>query len=148
YNISKKGYIFESGTLHKSESKDKSLNVSIQPITVGAKTELHNIFFDFDKSTLKKDSYAELNRLIKFMNENPKVTIELAGHTDSKGSREYNLKLSDARAKSVATYMISKGIEADRITSKGYGPDKPIADNSTDEGRAKNRRTEIIITKY
>lgn len=148
YNISKKGYIFESGTLHKSESKDKSLNVSIQPITIGAKTELHNIFFDFDKSTLKKDSYAELNRLIKFMNENPKVTIELAGHTDSKGSREYNLKLSDARAKSVATYMISKGIEADRITSKGYGPDKPIADNSTDEGRAKNRRTEIIITKY
>jgi outer membrane protein OmpA-like peptidoglycan-associated protein len=82
------------------------------------------------------------------MNENPQVTIELAGHTYPKGSREYNLKLSDARAKSVATYMISKGIEADRITSKGYGPDKPIADNSTDEGRAKNRRTEIIITKY
>lgn len=148
YNISKKGYLFASGTLHKSESNKRDLNVSIAPIEIGGSTTLNNIFFDFDKSSLKSESFAELNRLIRFMKENPKVTIELAGHTDSKGSRDYNLRLSQHRAASVADYLINKGgIDASRITSKGYGPDKPVASNDTEEGRAKNRRTEIVIIK-
>ncbi len=151
YNINKKGYLFVSGTLRQKDSADmkqKGIEVDMAPIEVGALATLNNIFFDFDKSTLKEESFAELNRLIRFMKQNGRVAIELAGHTDSKGSRAYNLKLSDARAKAVANYLIEKGeINAARITWKGYGPDKPIADNATEEGRAKNRRTEIVIVK-
>ncbi|MBQ5778541.1 MAG: OmpA family protein, partial [Paludibacteraceae bacterium] len=131
-----------------SDNKKETKAVNMTAISIGAVAPLNNIFFDFDSNTLKKESFGELKRIIRFLAENPKANIELAGHTDSIGSREYNIKLSERRAKAVYEYMIKHGVPEDRISYKGYGPDLPIASNETDEGRAKNRRTEIRITKY
>jgi outer membrane protein OmpA-like peptidoglycan-associated protein len=148
YNITKKGYLFESGTVKKGENiKGANVQVNVQPIAIGGSATLNNIFFDFDKATLQQQSFAQLGRLATFLKQNSKVTICVAGHTDSKGSRTYNIDLSLRRAKSVAEYLIKHGIDPARIDTKGYGPDKPVADNDTDEGRAKNRRVEFIITK-
>jgi len=148
YSIHKKGYLFVSGTLQQRDSLHKSRKiVDLRTIAVGEKVTLNNIFFDFNQSTLKKESYGELIRVCKFLKDNPGVNIELGGHTDIIGSREYNLKLSEERAKAVANYLLSIGVPPTRLTFQGYGPDKPIADNNTEAGRAQNRRTEIVITK-
>lgn len=148
YNVSKKGYMFVSGTLEQRDSLHASRKiVTLNEIAVGEKVTLQNIFFDFNKADLKKESHGELSRVAKFLKSNPKVTIEMAGHTDIIGSREYNLNLSRHRAKAVYDYMLSIGVPADRLSFEGYGPDRPIADNNTEEGRAQNRRTEVIVTK-
>jgi outer membrane protein OmpA-like peptidoglycan-associated protein len=86
-----------------------------------------------------------LERLTKLLQDVPTLKIEIGGHTDSKGADDYNKKLSDNRAKAVVTYLIGKGIAADRLTSAGYGEEQPIATNDTDEGRQMNRRTEFKI---
>ena len=149
YSVTKKGFMPFSGQLERqSDNKKETKAVNMTAISIGAVAPLNNIFFDFDSNTLKKESFGELKRIIRFLAENPKANIELAGHTDSIGSREYNIKLSERRAKAVYEYMIKHGVPEDRISYKGYGPDLPIASNETDEGRAKNRRTEIRITKY
>lgn len=149
YTVSKKGYLFVSGDLQKRDTIKKERKIiDMREIAVGEKVTLNNIFFDFNKSTLAKDSYGELHQVVKFLKKNPKVSVELAGHTDIVGSHAYNMKLSEARAKEIADYLIKIGVPADRVSYKGYGPDKPIADNETEEGRAKNRRTEIVVTKY
>jgi OOP family OmpA-OmpF porin len=92
-------------------------------------------------------SYIELNRVVKLLAENPAIEIEMSAHTDSRGSDEYNFKLSDNRARSVMEYIISKGIASTRITSHGYGETKPVATNDTDDGRQLNRRVEFTILK-
>ena len=107
---------------------------------------LKNIFFDFDKSELKAESYVELDKLVEYLNHN-KVRIEIGGHTDNTGSREYNEKLSQDRAKSVYDYLVAHGIAADRLQYRGYGMQKPIDTNDTEEGRANNRRTEFTIIR-
>jgi outer membrane protein OmpA-like peptidoglycan-associated protein len=147
YNINKKGYMFFSGSFVEKDSLTVAKNVDLSTIAVGEKIILHNIFFDFDKATLKPKSIAELERVAKFLKQNPKVSIELGGHTDAKGSAEYNQPLSENRAKAAVDYLVKLGIDADRMTYKGYGKSKPIATNETDAGRALNRRTEIIVTK-
>lgn len=148
YNIHKKGYMFVSGTLEQRDSlRSTPKVVSLNEIAVGEKVTLQNIFFDFDQAGLKKESYGELSRVAKFLKSNPKVNLEMGGHTDIIGSREYNLNLSTHRAKAVYDHMIKIGVPADRLSYKGYGPDRPIADNNTEEGRAKNRRTEVVVTK-
>lgn len=106
---------------------------------------IKNIQFEFGKATLLPSSYEVLDPLVKLMNDNPSLTIELAGHTDIVGGREFNLRLSNQRAQAVADYLINKGVNKDRIQVAGYGFDKPIADNKTDEGRALNRRVEMVI---
>lgn len=120
-------------------------NISMQRIESGECIALRNVFFDFGTSTLHEHSQLELNKLIDVLNNNPSLRIELGGHTDNIGRPEDNLKLSEARAKAVLDYLVSKGISASRLTSKGYGETVPIADNSTPEGREQNRRTEIKI---
>ncbi len=125
--------------------KFEKKGVSLDKIEVGKKIILKNIFFDFDKYSLKKESYQELNRLIAFLKENSRVRIELSGHTDIKGKHDYNITLSENRALAAYNYLMKKGIAKNRLEYKGYGPDKPIADNQTDAGRALNRRTEITI---
>jgi OmpA-OmpF porin, OOP family len=117
------------------------------PIEIGAVVRLNNVFFDFDKATLRPESTLELDRVVKLLNDNPAMEIELSAHTDSRGSDDYNFKLSDARAKSVLNYIVSQGIPISRLTSKGYGELKPVATNDTDEGRQENRRVEFTITK-
>ena len=148
YTVHKKGYLFVSGSLQLQDSIHSSRKVvDLRTIAVGEKVTLNNIFFDFDKSTLQEESSGELRRVARFLMANSKVSVEMAGHTDIKGSKEYNIKLSEARAKTVADMIIKFGVDAERVSYKGYGPDVPIADNETEEGRARNRRTEIIITK-
>jgi OmpA-OmpF porin, OOP family len=117
------------------------------PIEVGQVFRLNNVFFDFDKWDLRPESFVELDRVVKLLNENPSMEIELSAHTDSFGSDDYNLKLSDNRAKSCMEYLISKGIAPNRVTSQGYGETKPVAPNDTPENRQLNRRVEFKITK-
>ena len=114
-------------------------------LVVGKTIILKDIYYDFDKARLRPESIEELNRLIKLLNEIPTLKIEISSHTDSKGADDYNKDLSSKRAKSVVDYIISKGIDASRLTSKGYGKSKPIDTNSTEEGRQHNRRTEFKI---
>ena len=113
---------------------------------------INNVYYDFNKAELKEESFPALDEIVRMMNYYPIMVVEIGAHTDNIGSDDYNLKLSDARAKSVVDYLISKGIAAERLQSKGYGEKMPIADNSTDgkdnpEGRAKNRRTEFKVLK-
>lgn len=114
---------------------------------------LDNVYYDFNKATLQPESYPSLDTLVQILNENPTILIELAAHTDSKGTDEYNMNLSQARAKSVVDYLISKGIDNGRLLPKGYGETVPVADNEkadgTDnpEGRQQNRRTEFKVIR-
>lgn len=117
------------------------------PLEVGSTIRLNNIFFDFGKATLRPESFPELDRLVGYMNENGGMEIELSGHTDNVGSKDANLKLSDDRAKAVTEYIVSKGIDAKRIKSLGYGETKPVSTNDTDEGKQMNRRVEFTILK-
>ena len=119
-------------------------DIRLRRADIGTVVVLKNIFFDFDRSELKPESYVELDRLADYLNHN-NVRIEIGGHTDDQGSDEYNDRLSENRAKAVYDYLISRGIPASRLSYAGYGKRKPIADNSTEAGRAENRRTEFRI---
>jgi outer membrane protein OmpA-like peptidoglycan-associated protein len=111
------------------------------------KLVLEGVNFDFDKSTLRQEDIAIIDRDVTTLDTWGNVNIEVAGHTDSRGSDAYNMNLSQQRAEAVRNYLISKGIAADRLTAKGYGESQPVADNATDEGRAKNRRVELVPLK-
>jgi outer membrane protein OmpA-like peptidoglycan-associated protein len=104
------------------------------------------VYFNTDKYDLLNDSKVELNKLVELLRANPTMKIELGGHTDNVGNKTYNQKLSENRAKAVFDYLVSQGIAASRLSYKGYGDTQPIADNSTEEGRALNRRTEFKVT--
>jgi OmpA-OmpF porin, OOP family len=140
-------------SLVKAGYKEIHKDLYLVPIEVGQVFRLNNVFFDFDKYSLRPESFVELDRVVKFLNDYPTIEIEMSAHTDSKGSDEYNMTLSDNRAKSVREYILSKGIAAARIISKGYGETKPVAANAnadgTDnpEGRQLNRRVEFTILK-
>lgn len=105
---------------------------------------LYGVFFDFDKATLKPESDPVLSKVAALLKARPGLTVEIQGHTDNKGAEDYNLKLSDARAASVKAWLGKNGIAAGRLASKGYGKSQPVADNATAEGRAKNRRVELV----
>lgn len=123
-------------------------NIRMIPIEVGQTIRLDNIFFEFNKATLKPTSHSELNRVAKLLEDNSNMKIKVAGHTDSVGGQEYNLKLSKNRAESVKEYLVNeKGTRATRIQTKGYGESKPVATNKTEEGRKKNRRVNFTILK-
>src|SRR5690606_16056548 len=108
---------------------------------------LNNIFFDIDKATLQPESYPELNRIASLLKERQTMRIEIAGHTDSTGPDRYNLQLSERRAKAVVTYLVRQGINSNRISVVFFGESKPIAPNTTEEGRQRNRRVEFKILK-
>ncbi|GAB4048439.1 OmpA family protein [Spirosoma litoris] len=134
-------------TQSKAFQEIKGKELKLLEIKPGAVIPLNNIFFDTGKAELRPESSPELDRLVTNLNEAPKMTIEVRGHTDNTGSNEINNKLSQDRADAVREYFISKGIEPDRIASKGLGESKPIATNDTEEGRQKNRRVEFVIVK-
>jgi outer membrane protein OmpA-like peptidoglycan-associated protein len=106
---------------------------------------LDNVHFDFDKATLRADSYDQLKELLEYLQRHDDVKIEIGGHTDNIGTDAHNLKLSQDRANTIRNYLTGKGIKATRLTAKGYGATVPVADNSTEEGRQLNRRTEVRI---
>ena len=120
----------------------------VSPFEKGEKIRINNIFFNTAKSDLLPESYPELNRLVNLLNENPSITIKILGHTDNIGKKEDNLVLSKARAESVKNYIINQGINKNRITTEGFGSDRPISTNETQEGRALNRRVEFQIINY
>jgi len=106
---------------------------------------LDNILFDFDKTAIKPDGAKILDRLVTFLNENRDKKVDLEGHTDSIGTDKYNEGLSERRAASVKNYLVKQGVDAGRIGARGFGEAKPIADNKTADGRAKNRRVEVKV---
>lgn len=122
-------------------------NLMLMPIEVGATVRLSNVFFDYNKSELKPESYAELERLVEFLEKNPAIAIEVNGHTDAVGNEAFNKTLSEKRAAAVASYLQTKGISPSRLRSQGYGKTKPVASNDTEEGRQLNRRVEFVIMK-
>ena len=151
-NVSHPHYPFysENFQLERSYSELEPFkkDIMLKKAEIGATFILKNIFFDFDKSTLVKESFVELDNLVSYLKTNKNLRIEIGGHTDNQGSDAYNETLSLERAKTVYDYLVSKGIDKRRLTYKGYGESVPIADNATEEGRAANRRTEFKITGY
>ncbi|ACT95318.1 OmpA family protein [Dyadobacter fermentans] len=143
----------ENIDLTDSTGKEKSFkeiankSLKLIPIEEGQIVRLNNIFFATGKATLREESFPELNRIAISMTENKTLAIELGGHTDNTGSAEFNVNLSQERADTVREYLIGKGIEPDRIASKGYGETKPVATNDTPEGQQQNRRVEFKILK-
>ncbi|GAI92973.1 unnamed protein product, partial [marine sediment metagenome] len=106
---------------------------------------LRGIYFDTGKATIRHESYPVLDDALRVLQANPNVIVEIAGHTDSVGSDTYNMRLSDARANSVRTYLISRGIPPNRLIARGYGESMPIAGNTTRNGRQMNRRIEFRV---
>ena len=148
FNVNRKGYLFYSDNFSLLKDTPDSffvVNIPLQPIEPGAAIVLKNIFFDVNKAELKPASLSELDKVVSLLKENPKLTIQISGHTDNVGKDADNLTLSLNRAKSVTTYLSSKGIDLKRLTSKGFGATKPIAKNDTEEGKSMNRRTELNV---
>lgn len=137
----------DSVDLNSEDLSPASKDLYLAPIEVGLTVRLKNIYFDFNKTTLKPESFVELNKVVDFLQANPRVEIEIAGHTDSKGTDEYNLNLSQGRSQSVVDYLVDQGIAMERLTAKGYGESKPIDTNDTAEGQANNRRVEFTVLK-
>ena len=105
------------------------------------------VFFDTDKYDLKSESKEELANLVDLMKTNPGMVVEISGHTDNQGAADYNIRLSESRAKSVVSYLIEAGIPTSRLKFKGYGANKPAVSNDTEANRALNRRIEMVILK-
>lgn len=149
FNVSKEGYLFYSENFSLTNIKDpdrpQQINIPLQPIEEGVTVVMRNIFFEFDSYELLSESFAELNKISEFLKNNQNIKIEIGGHTDNVGSRAYNKQLSESRAKSVYNYLVGRGISKDQLSYKGYDFSMPIADNETEKGRAKNRRTEFKI---
>lgn len=137
----------------KSDYFELNKSVKLDPIVVGSKIVLNNIFFDFDKATLRDLSKVELKNLVMLLNSNPNLKVEISGHTDSKGNTAYNQKLSEERAQAVVNKLTQNGIAADRMKAVGYGKTMPAANNKktngkdNPDGRQLNRRVELKITQ-
>lgn len=127
-------------------------NITLAPIEVAVMEEqaqitLNNIFFAFDNASLLPESFPELNRIVALLNERPAMQVEIAGHTDPIGTEQYNLKLSERRAKTVTKYLVDQGIAAERITTSFFGESQLIDKTNTKVGNRKNRRVEFKILK-
>lgn len=148
FHAEKEGYYPVSENLKADNVKEYaelSYDLQLTSVSIGDVIRLNNIFFDSDKSELKPESAAELNRLYDFLTSNPTAKIEISGHTDDKGNDNYNQNLSQSRVNAVVSYLINKGIVKDRLTGIGYGEKSPVASNDTEEGRAQNRRVEFKL---
>jgi len=148
--VEKKGYLFADYSFNVNEIENfnsDNLEIELQPIKEGVSMVLNNIYFEFDSFDLKKESYSELQTVYEFLKANRNISIEIQGYTDNKGSKEYNAALSENRAKSVYQYLLDKKVPKTMLSYKGLGAQSFVADNDTDENRAKNRRIEFVIRK-
>ena len=148
FNVNRKGYLFFSGNFPLSQKPPDStykIDIPLQPLEANATVILKNIFFDVNKFELKPESQVELDNVVLLMKDNPTLRIQINGHTDNAGKPSDNITLSNNRAKSVVDYITAKGIDARRLSYQGFGDKQPLADNKTEEGRAKNRRTELKV---
>ncbi|SRR5579871_1153016 len=148
FNVNRKGYLFFSDNFSLTQEQPDSIyniDIPLQPIESNAVIILKNIFFNVGRYDLKPESQFELDKVVLLMKENTTLKIEISGHTDNVGKIADNMILSQNRAKSVVSYLSSKGIELNRLSFKGFGDTKPIADNKTENGRSQNRRTELKV---
>lgn len=147
--VSSPGHTFESISLPDEKAVD---DLSLQPLELalaragrGEGFDIESIHYRTGSADLEAGSIPALRSLLSIMRENPGIRIEIAGHTDSTGPEELNLRLSEMRAEAVASWLVKQGVSSRRILTRGYGESRPVADNSTEEGRRRNRRTEITI---
>jgi outer membrane protein OmpA-like peptidoglycan-associated protein len=144
-DVTKKGYTYFNTTLDVTTTNRETKDIVLDLLTTETKMVFNNITFETNSAELNTESYAELNRLLSFMERNPELKIEISAHTDDVGSNEYNFRLSDKRAESVVKFLTGNNISKSRVQSKGYGELQPLVANDSDENRAKNRRVEIKI---
>jgi OOP family OmpA-OmpF porin len=144
------GYIsiMERLILDQTAINELEANFDLQPLAIGTTVNLKSVLFVQTRAELLPESYDELDLVVNFLKENPNVRIELSGHTDNRGIAGDNQRLSQLRVETVKKYLVSKGIDAKRITGKGYGGTRPIASNETEESRRMNRRVEFTIKKF
>ncbi len=131
-----------------SASIEEEMNFTIVPMSTTQSIRLRNVSFLQGESTITPDSFDELNSIVKYMKENPKVVLQVEGHTDFRGNKRLNLALSSQRAETVSEYLIAHGIKKKRIKTKAYGGSRPITDENTEEAKRQNRRVEVRILKY
>lgn len=139
------GMTYQFGKGNSSPSSDSTTSEEVKSIRDSLALKLPGNSFDFRSSDLKPEAKTQLENVAEAMAKNPSVNIRVEGHTDSVGSEKRNERLSRLRALSVKAFLVKHGVEASRISTKGFGSSKPIADNKTEEGRAKNRRVEIYV---
>jgi outer membrane protein OmpA-like peptidoglycan-associated protein len=148
--VNKKGYLFRSLNFNYSEIGDFqpiTLDIELDRATEGTIAVLQNIFFEVDKFDLQDKSRTELQKISRFLNDNPSIRVEISGHTDNVGAPAYNKQLSEKRAQSVFQYLVNTGIDPKRLITKGYGQERPVSSNETEEGKKVNRRIEFEIIK-
>ncbi len=148
FNVNRKGYLFYSDNFSLLDNKIDSVftvNIPLQPIEKGATIVLKNIFFETGKFELKPESIMELNKLVMLLTDNPNLKIQIDGHTDNVGQEKDNLLLSNNRAKAVVGYLSGKAINPLRLSYKGFGASRPVSGNTTEQGKALNRRTELSV---
>jgi OOP family OmpA-OmpF porin len=148
--VESNGYVsaLQNLDINTYEMKELELNLALQPVAIGTTVNMKNVLFEQGKTTLLSESYPELDMVVSFLKSNPKIKIELEGHTDNRGIPAQNVKLSQARVDRVKDYLVSKGINKKRIAGKGYGGADPIASNDNEETRQLNRRVEFTIKKF
>lgn len=149
FTVNRKGYLFFSDSyslLNNAPDSVYEKNIPLEPAAVNSSMELKNILYEVNSFQLKPSSFIELDKVVQLMKDNPAVKVQISGHTDNVGKPAVNLKLSNNRAKAVVDYLVVKGIAANRLTYLGYGSSKPISDNATEAGKARNRRTELLVT--
>ena len=146
-----KGYLPYSGVISQLDYIASPLHgnnlatIKLIPIASGKAFALRNILFELDQSTLLPESEKELTALLRMLEDNVDLNATIIGHTDNQGGRAYNQRLSEARAAAVLSWLVQHGIDPNRLKSEGRGMDKPVASNETEEGRALNRRTEVVL---
>jgi outer membrane protein OmpA-like peptidoglycan-associated protein len=148
--VKKEDYSFTSSLIeisNKDAEKPVTVDFLVTPLEEGKSVLLNDIYYAKASYQISPKSFIVLNNFINFLNINPSIAIEIQGHTDNVGSLEINMQLSKNRAKAVYEYLIKKGVAANRLQYEGYGPNQPVADNDSEAGRAKNRRTEFYIIR-
>ena len=147
--VKKDDYAFSSKVVSVKDAsfanQPKPVKIEVNEAKEGSSFVINNLYYNTNSADLKKESFIVLESFAEYLNENPSIVLEIQGHTDNVGAAKANEALSANRAYTVKAYLEEKGVEGKRITAKGFGPNKPIADNSSEEGRAKNRRTEFLI---
>jgi outer membrane protein OmpA-like peptidoglycan-associated protein len=150
-HVQSEGYLFDSEQYDLVDielaNEEFIKEILLDPIKSGSITRLDNVYFDINKYDLLPDSESDLQLLLNFLKLNSSTIVEIGGHTDSTGNQESNKTLSEKRAQAVVSYLMTHGIAAQQISSKGYGDQWPVADNGTEEGRRLNRRTEIKVLR-
>ncbi len=149
FTVNRKGYLFYSELYTLSNKEADSVykkDIYLQPVELNVVSTFNNILFATNSFELPNAGFIELDKLLQVLTENPSLKVEISGHTDNVGKQEDNLKLSANRAKAIVDYLVSKGIAAGRMSYKGYGSSQPVADNDTEAGKAKNRRTTFTVT--